>query len=72
MMTLVERAVNLVRTHPDAESVAVHLDKLEADTTAAVDTKQMERAQADAHALVETRSKEASAREVTAQNAYTL
>ena len=37
-----------------------------------LDAKQVERAQADAHVLVEARSKEASAREVTAQNAYSL
>jgi signal transduction histidine kinase len=44
MASLVERAVSLVRTHPDAESVSIHLEKTEADTTAAIDSKQMERA----------------------------
>jgi TPR repeat protein len=37
-----------------------------------LDTKQLERAQADAHAMLETRSKEIPAREVTASNAYRL
>lgn len=37
-----------------------------------LDAKQIERAQLDARAMVETRSKEASAREVTASNAYRL
>jgi TPR repeat protein len=37
-----------------------------------LDAKQIERAQLDARAMVQTRSKEASAREVTASNAYRL
>jgi signal transduction histidine kinase len=42
--TLVDRAMALVKTHPDAERVMlVHLET-EADTTAAVDAKQVERA----------------------------
>lgn len=41
---LVNRAVALVRTHPDAESIKVRVDAGSADITAAVDSKQMERA----------------------------
>ena len=44
MASLVERAVALVKTHPDADRVTVVLAKIDADTTAAVDTKQLERA----------------------------
>lgn len=41
---LVSRAVTLIRTHPDAESVTVRMQCEERDITAALDTKQMERA----------------------------
>jgi len=44
MSSLVDRAIALVRTHPDAERVTLLLEKFDADTTAAVDTKQVERA----------------------------
>ncbi len=44
MASLVDRAVALVKTHPDAERVAVLFEGIAADTTAAVDTKQVERA----------------------------
>jgi len=44
MSSLVDRAMALVKTHPDAERVTLHLEKIDADTTAAVDTKQVERA----------------------------
>jgi signal transduction histidine kinase len=44
MTGLVNRAVSLVRTHPDAESVTVRMQPGGADITAAVDAKQMERA----------------------------
>ena len=44
MTLLVERAVALVNTHPDAEGVTVILERVDADTTAEVDTKQVERA----------------------------
>jgi C4-dicarboxylate-specific signal transduction histidine kinase len=44
MASLVERAVALVRTHPDADRVAVCLERCDVDTTAALDTKQVERA----------------------------
>jgi len=44
MSSVVERAIALVRTHPDAERVRVLLDQTDADTRTAVDTKQMERA----------------------------
>jgi signal transduction histidine kinase len=43
MNALVNRAVALVRTHPDAERVTVRVEAT-ADVTAAMDTKQMERA----------------------------
>jgi signal transduction histidine kinase len=43
MTALVNRAVALVRAHPDAELVTVRVDSKE-DVTAAIDTKQMERA----------------------------
>ena len=42
--TLVERTVAFVRTHPDAAGVTVSVTKCEVDTSASVDTKQMERA----------------------------
>ena len=44
MTSLVERAVALVRTHPDAVLVMVRMERGVADTTAALDTKQVERA----------------------------
>jgi len=44
MTTLVERTVALVRTHPDAAGVTLFINKSEVDTSASVDTKQMERA----------------------------
>jgi signal transduction histidine kinase len=43
MTALVNRAVALVRAHPDAERVTVRVES-KADITAAIDTKQMERA----------------------------
>jgi signal transduction histidine kinase len=42
--TLVERAIAMVRTHPDAGPVMLLLDEINVDTSAAVDTKQVERA----------------------------
>jgi signal transduction histidine kinase len=44
MSTLVDRAMALVKTHPDAERVKLVLEEVDGDTTAAVDTKQVERA----------------------------
>ena len=44
MSSVVERAIALVKTHPDAERVRVVLNESDADTRTAVDTKQMERA----------------------------
>ena len=44
MVSLVERAIALVRTHPDAERVSIRMERSDADTTAALDTKQVERA----------------------------
>lgn len=44
MSSLVDRAMALVKTHPDAERVMVLFEKIDADTTAAVDSKQVERA----------------------------
>lgn len=44
MSLLVEWAIALVKKHPDAEGVTVLLEKGSADTTAEVDTKQVERA----------------------------
>jgi len=44
MTSLVERAVTLVRNHPDAHQVTVRLEHTDAETTAALDTKQIERA----------------------------
>jgi signal transduction histidine kinase len=43
MTAVVNRAVALVRAHPDAERVTVRVES-KADVTAAIDTKQMERA----------------------------
>jgi signal transduction histidine kinase len=43
MTTLVNHAVDLVRAHPDAELVTVRVES-KADVTAAIDTRQMERA----------------------------
>jgi signal transduction histidine kinase len=44
LSSLVEQAIALVKTHPDAEKITVMLEKIDVDTTAAVDTKQVERA----------------------------
>lgn len=44
MSSVVEHAMALVKTHPDAERVKLVLEETEADTTAAVDSKQVERA----------------------------
>ncbi len=44
LTSIVERAISMVRSHPDAERVRVTLKDPQADTTAAVDTKQIERA----------------------------
>jgi signal transduction histidine kinase len=44
MSSLVDRAMAQVKTHPDAERVTVLFERTDADTTAAVDTKQVERA----------------------------
>jgi signal transduction histidine kinase len=44
MASVVERAVTLVRAHPDAERIAIQLDKGAFETSASIDTKQMERA----------------------------
>lgn len=44
MDALVDRAVALVRTHPDTESVTLSVEKSSNDTTAALDAKQIERA----------------------------
>ncbi|HEY1901941.1 MAG TPA: HAMP domain-containing sensor histidine kinase [Terracidiphilus sp.] len=44
MFSLVDRAMGMVKSHPDAERVTVVLEKNDTDTTAAVDTKQVERA----------------------------
>jgi signal transduction histidine kinase len=44
LSSLVERAIALVKTHPDASQVMVLLEKSDVDTSAAVDTKQVERA----------------------------
>jgi signal transduction histidine kinase len=44
MVALVNRAVALVRTHPDAESIAIKVESSDTDITAAVDPKQIERA----------------------------
>ena len=44
MNSLVERAIALVRTHPDAEHVTIRFEQSIANTIAALDTKQIERA----------------------------
>jgi signal transduction histidine kinase len=44
MDSLVDRAVALVRTHPDTEGVTLRVEKDSTDTTAALDAKQIERA----------------------------
>jgi signal transduction histidine kinase len=44
MLSLVEQAIALVKSHPDAERVTVVLERNDADTAAAIDAKQMERA----------------------------
>jgi len=44
MSSLVERAIALVKTHPDAQKVTVLLENKVADSTAVVDRKQVERA----------------------------
>ena len=42
--SLVDRAMAMVKAHPDADRVMVLFERIDADTTAAVDTKQVERA----------------------------
>jgi signal transduction histidine kinase len=42
--SLVEKAVSIVKTHPDAESVNIQLERSDIDTMAAVDNKQVQRA----------------------------
>ena len=44
MAILVERTISLVRTHPDADTVNINLTYGTEDTTAAIDSKQIERA----------------------------
>jgi signal transduction histidine kinase len=44
MSMLVDRAIALVKTHPDVERVRLVMEESDVDTTAAVDTKQVERA----------------------------
>lgn len=44
MISLVERTIALIKAHPDAQHLRLLLEKNEADTIAAVDTKQVERA----------------------------
>jgi signal transduction histidine kinase len=44
LTSIAERAVTMVRSHPDAERVRVILEEPNFDTSAAVDTKQIERA----------------------------
>jgi signal transduction histidine kinase len=44
LSSLVDGALALVKTHPDADRVSLQFEKTDADTTAAVDTKQVERA----------------------------
>lgn len=41
---VVERAVSLVRSHPDAERIAFHVGEVSSDTTADIDARQVERA----------------------------
>ena len=44
LQSLVEQAVSLVKMHPDADGVTVSMQKSNVDTTASVDSKQVERA----------------------------
>jgi len=44
ILLVVDRAVAMVKTHPDAERVKLELEKVSVDTTAEVDTRQLERA----------------------------
>jgi signal transduction histidine kinase len=44
MTSVVERAVTLVRTHPDAEQVTIRVEESKVDLVAPLDTKQIERA----------------------------
>lgn len=44
MESLVDRAVALVRTHPDTEGVTLRIEKYSDESTAALDAKQIERA----------------------------
>lgn len=44
MDSLVERAVTLVRQHPDAEGISLRFEKSAGDSTATLDAKQIERA----------------------------
>lgn len=44
MSSLVQRAVSLVRTHPDAEAVSIKLEDRQIDTAAYVDSRLLERA----------------------------
>jgi signal transduction histidine kinase len=44
MASIVEHAVTLVRAHPDADRITVQFDKGTIETSASIDTKQMERA----------------------------
>ena len=44
LSSLVDRAIALIKTHPDAEKVTIKLVKSDVDTTTSVDTKQVERA----------------------------
>ena len=44
MLMLVDRAVTMVKTHPDADKVKLVLADIAVDTAAEVDTKQLERA----------------------------
>lgn len=42
--TSMERAVSLVRSHPDAEHITFHVGEVSSDTTADIDARQVERA----------------------------
>jgi len=44
MNSIVDRAIALIRTHPDTEGVTLTVEKTADDTTAALDSKQIERA----------------------------
>jgi len=44
MISLVERTVTFVRTHPDADRVVIRIHEAEGNTTASLDAKQVERA----------------------------